>query len=55
MEPPSSQAIESNSKSNQTTTVDDPADKVVNDCCSCFYECIQSVLDFLCCNSDACC
>ncbi|KAE9606760.1 hypothetical protein Lalb_Chr09g0323001 [Lupinus albus] len=43
MEPPQPQSIQAGD--------DDPQDKVINDCCSCWYDCIQGCLDFLCCES----
>ncbi|KMT09356.1 hypothetical protein BVRB_6g134500 [Beta vulgaris subsp. vulgaris] len=32
----------------------DREDKVVDQCCSCCYDCFQDLLDFLCCGSDCC-
>ncbi|XAR73958.1 hypothetical protein NMG60_11008100 [Bertholletia excelsa] len=47
MEPPPAQAIESSGESLQVE--DDERDKIVNDCCSCCYDCANSCLDYLCC------
>ncbi|KAM7510342.1 hypothetical protein LguiB_009217 [Lonicera macranthoides] len=47
MEPPQAQAIENTNQSYPPQ--EDEQDKVINECCSCFYDCTDSCLDYLCC------
>ncbi|MBA0859324.1 hypothetical protein Goshw_005823 [Gossypium schwendimanii] len=47
MEPPATQSIETSTKSFQVE--EDEQDKVVDECCSCCYECTGSIFDYLCC------
>ncbi|CAO2827977.1 unnamed protein product [Amaranthus hypochondriacus] len=51
MEAPTNEAIDRSTRGFQDT---DPQEKVVDQCCSCIYDCFQGVFDFLCCNSDFC-
>ncbi|PRQ47908.1 hypothetical protein RchiOBHm_Chr2g0104841 [Rosa chinensis] len=44
MEPPQAQAIETS-----TTYQEDEQDKVINDCCSCCFDCTETILDYLFC------
>ncbi|KAK4584530.1 hypothetical protein RGQ29_022304 [Quercus rubra] len=48
MEPPPPQAIETSNKDFQAGQ--DEQDKVVDECCSCCYDCTESFFDFLFCN-----
>ncbi|CAN1190921.1 Mitogen-activated protein kinase kinase kinase 5 [Linum perenne] len=45
MDPPAGQSIDRNFQAG-----DDGQDQAVNECCSCFYECFQVCLDFICCS-----
>nr|DAD47051.1 TPA_asm: hypothetical protein HUJ06_016988 [Nelumbo nucifera] len=47
MEPPSTQEMGSR---NNFSAGEDEQDKIVNECCSCFYDCLESLFDFLCCS-----
>ncbi|KAJ9170732.1 hypothetical protein P3X46_018820 [Hevea brasiliensis] len=44
MEPPAAQAIERNYQAGE-----DEQDKVINECCSCCYDCTENCFDYLCC------
>ncbi|CAB4287462.1 unnamed protein product [Prunus armeniaca] len=48
MEPPPAQAIDTSS--NNLQAGEDEQDKVINECCSCFYDCTETCLDYLFCN-----
>ncbi|TQD81469.1 hypothetical protein C1H46_032964 [Malus baccata] len=48
MEPPPSQAIDTSTKKFQIE--EDEQDKVIDDCCSCFYDCTETCFDYLFCN-----
>ncbi|KAI4327480.1 hypothetical protein L6164_019935 [Bauhinia variegata] len=49
MEPPPEQSIEISSKSGYQAE-EDPRDKVIDDCCSCWYNFTDTCFDYLCCN-----
>ncbi|KNA21010.1 hypothetical protein SOVF_047180 [Spinacia oleracea] len=53
MEAPTTQAVEQPSRGYLGT--DDPEEKLLDQSCSCLFDCIQGLFDFLCCNSDFCC
>ncbi|RZC45226.1 hypothetical protein C5167_010869 [Papaver somniferum] len=43
MEPPRTQGM------NISAAGEDEQDKIINECCSCCYDCTDSCFDFLCC------
>ncbi|CAL5187922.1 unnamed protein product [Lathyrus oleraceus] len=45
MEPPQIQSVDASA----TAGDDDPQDKIINDCCSCCYDCSGGFFDYLCC------
>ncbi|KAK8566252.1 hypothetical protein V6N13_021325 [Hibiscus sabdariffa] len=49
MEPPATQSIEDSTKSFQVE--EDEQDKAVDECCSCCYDCTDSIFDYLCCSN----
>ncbi|KAL3636494.1 hypothetical protein CASFOL_018793 [Castilleja foliolosa] len=48
MDPPEVQSIESQTSNNPP--MEDEQDKVINECCSCFYDCTDSCFDYLFCD-----
>ncbi|KAK4712239.1 hypothetical protein R3W88_006752 [Solanum pinnatisectum] len=47
MDPPQVETMDISGKS--YPPIEDEQDKKVDQCCSCFYDCINSLLDYLCC------
>ncbi|KAM3286295.1 hypothetical protein P3S67_025094 [Capsicum chacoense] len=47
MDPPQVESMDISTKN--YPPIEDDQDKIVDQCCSCFYDCMDSLLEYLCC------